>query len=356
MISLSKPSIGEQEKAGVLAVLDSGGLAEGPQVAALEEGFAALCGVRHAVATSSGTTALHLALLANGIGPGDEVITPSFTFVATVNSVLMAGAIPVFADVDPITFTLDPAAVESAVTSRTRAILAVHLYGQVCRMDALTRLADRYGVLLLEDACQAVGATYRGRVAGSFGTAAFSLYATKNLAAGEGGMLTTNSEGVAERARLLRAHGRRGRHEYVDFGFNYRMTDLHAAIALPQLKRLEDLNGARALNAAFLNERLATVQVPADSCEGRHVWHQYTVRLRSRAERDVAAARLADVGIETGVFYPVPAHRQPHLALYAKDTHLPVTEQLASTVLSLPVHPHLTGDDLQHIVNAVNRL
>jgi dTDP-4-amino-4,6-dideoxygalactose transaminase len=356
VIPLSKPSIGAEERAAVLAVLDSGRLAAGPRVATLEEGFASLCGVRHAVATSSGTTALHVSLLANGIGPEDEVITSSFTFVSTANSILMAGATPVFADVDPVTFTLDPAAVESAVTPRTRAILAVHLYGQVCDMDALRAVADRHGLLLLEDACQAVGASYRGRAAGSFGTAAFSLYATKNLAAGEGGMLTTDDDAVAERARLLRAHGMRARHQYEALGFNYRMTDLHAAIALAQLERLASLNGARSRNAAFLSEHLTTVQVPADSPHGRHVWHQYTVRLGSRIDRDAAVAGLARAGVQTGVFYPVPAHRQPHLAPYATRADLPVTEQLARSVLSLPVHPELTGDDLQLIVDEVNRL
>lgn len=356
VIPLSKPSIGVQERAAVLAVLESGQLTAGPRVAALEEGFASLCGVRHAVATSSGTAALHLALLANGIGPGDEVITSSFTFVATANSILTAGATPVFADVDPVTFTLDPGAVECAVTSRTRAVLTVHLYGRVCDMDGLRAVTDRHGLLLLEDACQAIGASYRGRAAGSFGTAAFSLYATKNLAAGEGGVLTTDDATVAERASLLRAHGMRVRNHYEGLGFNYRMTDLHAAIALAQMERLESLNGARARNAAFLTERLAAVQVPADSRDGQHVWHQYTIRLESREERDTAIARLARAGIETGVYYPVPAHRLAHLAPHAKGAHLPVTEQLAHTVLSLPVHPELTPGDLQLIVDEVNRL
>jgi perosamine synthetase len=356
VIPISKPTIGAAEREAVLAVLDSGMLVQGPRTAQLEEGFARLCGVEHAIATSSGTTALHVALLANGIGPGDEVITSSFTFIATANSILMAGATPVFADVDPVTFNLDPAAVEAAVTPRTKAIMPVHLYGRVAEMEALQAIADRHGLLLLEDACQAVGATHHGRVAGSFGTAAFSLYATKNLAAGEGGMITTNDAAVAERARLLRAHGMRVRYQHELLGYNYRMTDLHAAIALAQLERLESMNAARAQHAAFLSKHLTSVDVPADSVAGRHVWHQYTIRVRPGTDRDAAVARLAEGGVGSGVFYPIPCHRQPHLARYAEGPQLPVTDALARSVISLPVHPELSDSELEMIVERVNEL
>jgi perosamine synthetase len=355
MIPISRPSIGEAEKAAVLEVLESGMLAQGPRTARLEERFAALCGVKHAIATTSGTTALHIAMLANGIGLGDEVITTPFTFIASVNSILFTGARPVFIDVDPETFNLDPNLVAAAVTPRTKAILPVHLYGYMCDMDALQAIAAQHGLRIIEDACHAVGATYRGRAAGSFGTGVFSLYATKNVMSGEGGMITTDNDAVAEQCRLLRNHGMKRRYYHEQLGFNFRLSDLHAAIGLAQMDRLADFTEKRQANAAYLNARLHTVITPQVKEGYGHVWHQYTVRVRGR-DRDRAVQQLNEAGIGTGIFYPVPAHCQRYIGEIVGDVSLPAVEQLATEVISLPVHPQLSPADLEAIVFEVNRI
>ncbi|HXM57663.1 MAG TPA: DegT/DnrJ/EryC1/StrS family aminotransferase [Candidatus Dormibacteraeota bacterium] len=352
-IPISRPFIGDAEKAAVLSVLDSGMLVQGPQVAALEAEFAAALGVRHAIATSSGTTALHLALLANDIGPGDEVVTSPFSFVATANAILQVGARPVFADVDGRTFNLDPDRVAEKITARTRAIIPVHLYGQPCDMDGIVAIASEHGLAVIEDAAQAVGASYRGRPAGTFGTGCFSLYATKNVASGEGGIVTTDDDRVAERIRLLRQHGMRARYQYEFLGFNFRMSDLHAAIGRVQLGRLDELTRRRRANADRLNESITSVVTPVESEGCVHVWHQYTIRVR---DRDEAVRRLEEAGIGCGIFYPQGLHQLPHVRDMAGDHEMPVTERAAREVLSLPVHPGLTESDLDRIVDAVNRL
>lgn len=356
LIALARPILGDEEKAAVLRVLDSGQLAEGAQVAALEAAFCDLIGVRHSVAVSSGTAALHLALLAHGIGPGDEVITSAFTFIATVNSILLAGAKPVFADVDPATFNIDPRAVEAAITPRTSAIMPVHLYGQPADMIAISQIADRHQLLLLEDAAQAIGATVGERMVGGFGTGSFSLYPTKNVTSGEGGMITTNDERAATRARMLRSHGMRARYQYEMLGYNYRMTDIAAAIGLVQLRRLPDFTGRRRRNAAFLNRQLRSVVTPHATGGTGHVWHQYTVRVRDGRDRDSAVERLKAAGIGTGIFYPAGVHQFDHVRAAAGDSSLPETEALAREVFSLPVHPGLSPEDLDRIVEAVNAL
>ena len=356
MIPISKLSIGLAERQAVLDVLDSGMIVQGPRTAQLEERFADLCGVAHAVATSSGTTALHLALLAHGVGPGDEVITTPFSFIASTNSILLTGATPVFVDVEPDSGNLDAALVEAAITPRTRAILPVHLYGQMCDMERLGVVADRHDLTLIEDACQAVGATYDGRPAGSFGTGAFSLYATKNLAAGEGGMITTDDDEIADRCRLLRNHGMRVRYHHESLGYNARMTDLHAAIALAQMERLPELDARRRENAAGLSDRIERVSTPVELDRRSHVWHQYTVRVGDGLVRDDVVSALAEAGVGTGVFYPMPLHHQPHIAAIVGHVSLPVAERLAATVLSLPVHPEISSDDVAHIAKAVNAL
>jgi dTDP-4-amino-4,6-dideoxygalactose transaminase len=356
MIPISKPYIGEAEKQAVMEVLDSGMLAQGPRTAKFEERFAQVCGVKHAIATSSGTTALHIALLAHGIGPGDEVITTPFTFIASANSILFTGARPVFVDVDPETFNIDPACVEAAITPRTKAIMPVHLYGYVCDMDALQAIADRHGLAIVEDACQAVGAGYHGCKAGSFGTGCFSLYATKNVMSGEGGMITTSDDDLAQTCRMLRNHGMQRRYYHDLLGFNFRMTDLCAAIGLAQLDRLEDFTQKRRANAAYLNSRINSVITPKVKDGYDHVWHQYTIRVDGGRDRDAAVKQLTEAGIGTGIFYPVPAHQQGYMREIVGDVHLPAAEQLAREVISLPVHPQLTAADLDTIVMGVNRL
>jgi perosamine synthetase len=357
MIPLSKPFIGEDEKRAVLEVLESGMLVQGPRTARLEAEWAAVCGVKHAVATSSGTTALHVALLAHGIGPGDEVITTPFTFIASVNCVLFAGARPVFVDIRPDTFNIDPELIQAAITPRTKALLPVHLYGYPCDMDALTDIARRYHLALIEDCAQAIGADYHGKPVGSFGTGCFSLYATKNIMSGEGGMITTNDEELAQRCRMLRNHGMQRRYYHDLLGYNFRMTDLHAALGVVQLGRLAEFTARRRANAAYLNAHIETGCTPGVRPGYGHVWHQYTLRLNSGRDRDAAVKQLAEAGIGTGIFYPITANRQQHLlAMGLGDCEVPVAEQTANEVISLPVHPLLSEADLEHIVAAVNRL
>ncbi len=253
MIAISKPCIGEAEKRAVLEVLESGMLVQGPKVALLEERWAQVCGTRHAVATSSGTTALHVALLAHGIGEGDEVITSPFTFIASVNAIIYVGARPVFVDIEEDTFNINPALIEEAVTPRTKAILPVHLYGYPCDMGAIEGIARRYNLAVIEDAAQAIGADYWGKRVGGFGTGCFSLYATKNVMSGEGGMITTDDEGLAQRCRMIRSHGMQRRYYHDVLGYNFRLTDLHAAIGLVQIERVGEFTARRRANAESLN-------------------------------------------------------------------------------------------------------
>ena len=356
MIPISKPFIGEAEKQAVMDVLDSGMLAQGPRTAKFEERFAQVCGVKHAIATSSGTTALHLALLAHGVGPGDEVITTPFTFIASANSILFTGAKPVFVDVDAATFNIDPSLIEAAITPKTKAIMPVHLYGYVCDMNAIQAIADKYGLAIIEDACQAVGATYHDKKAGSFGTGCFSLYATKNVMSGEGGMITTNDDGLAQKCRMLRNHGMQRRYYHDMLGFNFRMTDLCAAIGLVQLDRLDEFTAKRRINAEYLTTRIESVITPTVKEGYGHVWHQYTIRVDGGRDRDVAMKQLNDAGIGTGIFYPVPAHQQEYMREIVGDVPLKVAEKLAKEVISLPVHPQLSQSDLDMIVAEVNKL
>jgi len=355
MISISKPFIGEAEKAAVMAVLESGMLAQGPRVAELEGRFAELCQTKHAVATSSGTTALNVALLAHEIGPGDEVITTPFTFIASVNSILYVGARAVLVDIDKETFNIDPELIEAAITPRTRAIMPVHLYGYPCDMDPILEIAERHGLAIIEDAAQAVGASYKGRIVGSFGTACFSLYATKNVMSGEGGMITTDDDGVAEMARMIRSHGMKRRYYHDMMGYNFRLSDLHAAIGLPQMERLEEFTARRRANAQYLSANLKGVRVPTVKDGYEHVWHQYTVCFEG--DRDAAVQQLHAAGVGAGIYYPVPAHKQAYLEdMGYGEVSLAVTERLCQEVISLPVHPLLSQADLETIVREVNRL
>jgi perosamine synthetase len=354
VIPISKPLIGEEEIAAVVSVLKSGQLAQGPRVAEFEERFAAFCGVRHAIATSSGTTALVAALLAHGIGPGDEVITSPFTFVASANSILATGARPVFADIDAESYNIAPDLLAKKITSRTRAILPVHLYGYPCDMDSIMEIAESHGLAVVEDACQAHGAAIRGQKVGSFSTGCFSFYPSKNMTTAEGGMITTNEDEIAERTRLIRNHGQSETYHHVAPGYNFRMTELQAALGLVQLEKLPAWTSKRIENASYFSERLSNVVTPQVREGYLHVYHQYTVRVED--DRDGALERLAEAGIGARVYYPLPVHQQPFYQRLGYEDELPVAEKASQQVLSLPVHPSLTEEDLDSIVSEVARL
>ena len=352
MIPVAKPLIGQEELDAVRDALASGQLAQGERVAAFERRFADMCQTREAIAVSTGTAALHIALLAHGVGPGDEVITSPFSFAATANAVLLTGARPVFADIDPVTYNLSPDAAERAITSRTKAIMPVHLYGYPAAMDAFMALAKAHNLALIEDACQAHLATYQGKPVGGFGTGCFSFYATKNMTTGEGGMITTDDPEVAARARLYRSHGQRERYVHIALGDNLRMTDFQGALGLAQLEKLPALNDRRRANAAYLTERLSGhVTTPVVQPGYQHVYHQYTIR--TRGDRDQWAETLKQRGIGTGVHYPRPIHMQPFFVEQGYDVSLPESERAAGEVLSLPVHPALSDADLARVADEV---
>lgn len=341
--------LGSEEQAAVQDVLASGRVVQGEQVSAFEAEFGALVNGRPCVAVNSGTSALHLGLIAAGIGPGDEVIVPSFTFAATANAVVRAGATPVFADIEPATFGLDPTAVEEAVTSRTRAIMPVHLYGHPAEMTGLRSIADAHGLLLLEDACQAHAASWQGVPAGALGDlAAFSFYATKNMTTGEGGMVVCRDEEMARRIRLLRNQGMEAKYRNEVAGLNNRMTDIAAAIGRVQLRRLPTWNERRRSIAARYDEGLDGVTTPPVTGGAHHVYHQYTVRT---PDRDRLLAHLDERGIDAAVYYPVPVHRLP---AYALTLDLPETERASREAISLPVRPGLTDGEVARVIEAVN--
>jgi perosamine synthetase len=352
MIPVAQPLLGSEEFEAVLTVLKSGQMAQGEQVAAFERSFAELCRAREAVAVSSGTAALHLALLAHGIGPGDEVITSSFSFAATGNTILLVGATPVFVDIERETCNLDPDLVERAITPRTRAIMPVHLYGNPADLERLVPLAAAHGLILIEDACQAHLASIQGKPVGTFGTGCFSFYPTKNMTTGEGGIVTTDDPEIAERVRLLRSHGQSHRYNHVAIGYNLRMTDIQGAIGNAQIKKLEGFNERRIQNAAYLTEKLqGFVSTPVVRPGHRHVYHQYTIR--ARGDRDQWVKTLAERGIGTGIHYPRPIHKQPYYIEQGFDISLPESEAAASEVISLPVHPALTLSDLERVAQEV---
>jgi dTDP-4-amino-4,6-dideoxygalactose transaminase len=351
MIPAAKPLIGEEEREAVDRVLRSGMIAGGPEVAAFEQEFSALVDGRHCVALNSGTSALHMAFLAAGIGPGDEVLVPSFTFAATANSVVLAGGTPVFVDIERDYFCMDPEAAEAAITPKTRAIMPVHLYGHPAAMDKYKALAEKHNLLLFEDAAQAHAASLNGIPVGAWGVAgSFSFYPTKNMTSGEGGMVSTPDEAVARRVKLYRNQGMEKRYENEVAGFNTRMTDIHAAIGRVQLGKLEGWTKQRQDNAKFLDENLSGVVVPPVAPGAVHVYHQYTIRVVDQ-DRDAFAAELANRGIGSGVYYPIPNHRLPSFGL---TFDLPETELAAKQALSLPVHPALSQADLEKVVEVVN--
>ncbi len=351
MIPAARPEIGLEEREAVDRVLQSGMLAQGPEVAAFEQEFSQIVEGRRCIALNSGTSALHLAFLAAGVGPGDEIIVPSFSFAATANAVSLTGATPVFAEIEIDHFALDPKAAEAAITPRTRGIMPVHLYGHPADMKAFSQIAEKHKLTLFEDAAQAHAATVAGRPVGAWSTAAsFSFYPTKNMTSGEGGMIVTDSAEVERLARMLRNQGMERRYENEVVGFNTRMTDIHAAIGRVQLRKLENWTMKRQQNAAFLNSNLEGVVVPPVADDATHVYHQYTVRIVDH-DRDAFAEELAKRGVGTGVYYPTPIHRLPSFRL---ELDLPISEQAAKEALSLPVYPSLTQGELETIVEVVN--
>lgn len=356
-IPAARPVIGDAEIEAAVRVLRSGWVVQGPEVAAFEQEFSAMVAGRECVAVNSGTSALQLTLMALGIGPADEVVVPSFSFAASANAVRLVGAEPVFADIEPGSFCLDPDAVAAAIGPRTAAIIPVHLYGHPAAMDRLGSLAERQGLAVVEDACQAHGATLAGQPVGAFGTAGcFSFYPTKNMHALEGGMVTTADPALARTVRLLRNQGMEQLYANEIVGFNMRMTDVAAAIGRVQLKRLPEWNDQRRTNARFLDAAITGALTPPVADTVRHVYHQYTVRVPG--DRDAAQRHLAAHGVGSAVYYPTPIHRlKPYLRVDGRPAaELPVTDRAAAEVLSLPVHPGLTERDLERIAAAVNGL
>jgi perosamine synthetase len=353
-ISPAKPLIGEEERAAVDRVLRSGMLAQGPEVAAFEKEFSEHFELgRACVAVNSGTSGLHLGLLSSGVKAGDEVIVPSFTFAATANSVALAGATPVFADIEADSFCLSATSVEAAVTDKTVGIMPVHLYGHPADMPGLQAVADKHGLKIFEDAAQAHGASLNGIPVGAFGAfGMFSLYPTKNMTSGEGGMVAVADEETEHLMRLYRNQGMLRQYENEVVGFNARMTDIHAAIGRVQLTKVGAWTKKRQDNAAFLSANLEGVTAPPVADGAVHVYHQYTIRVPE--DRDgLAKALKAEYDIGSGMFYPIPNHR---LATFQVDVDLPETELAAKECLSLPVHPSLSQGDLERIVFAVNIL
>jgi len=350
MIPIADPELGTAEKDAVSEVIDSGMLADGPEVRAFEAEFADYCGVDHAVATSNGTTALHAALKALGIGDGDRILTTPFSFVASANAIRFTRAEPVFADIDIATYNLNPHAVETVLREQDiDAIVAVHLYGLPASMNHLQDLAETYDVPLVEDAAQAHGATVDGRRIGSLGdVGCFSFYPTKNMTTGEGGMITTDRADVADRAAQFINHGRNDTYEHETLGHNFRMTSVAAAMGRVQLERLPGYIEARRANARRLDTGLAdsTVTTPLEPPNRRHVYHQYTVRVN---ERDAFVDFLEERDVGTGIYYPKSIHEQP--AYDGFDGPFPVAEQAATEVVSLPVHPNVSSEDVNRIIN-----
>jgi dTDP-4-amino-4,6-dideoxygalactose transaminase len=360
MIPITVVEFGESEEALVLEVLRSGNIAQGPKVKQLEDAFADLVGVKHAIAVNNGTTSLVASLEVLDLRPGDEVLTSPFTFVATLNAILEAGATATFADISEDDFNVTADTLSAALTERTRVLMPVHLYGQIADMDGISRLATQNGLAIVEDSAQSHGSAQNGRGAGTFGLGSFSFYATKNLTTGEGGMITTNDDVLADRLRVLRNQGMRARYQYEVAGHNYRLTDLQAAVGIPQIARYDTIVAERQRNATYLAEgigRIPGIATPRELDGRRHVWHQFTIRVtpESGVERDEFVARLGEMGVGAGIYYPK--------LVFDYDTYrnredvrignYPVAERIVQEVVSIPVHQNLTKSDLDRIIESV---
>ena len=353
MIPVARPDIDDAEVEAVSAVLRSGLLAGGRKVAELEERWAAFIGTRHAIAVSNGTVAEMCVFAGLGLVAGDEVITVGHTFNAPVSAIMYTGATPVFVDIEPDTYVIDAARIEVAITPRTRAICPVHLFGLPADMDAITDIAARRGLAIVEDACQAHGATFRGQRVGSFGHGTFSLYATKNMTTGEGGLITTDDDALADWIRLYRNQGMRERYHHEILGYNFRLTDIAAAIGLCQLDKLERNTERRRRIAARYDAAFATlpIKTPVTPAGRTHVFHQYTVDVGP--ERDAIVAALATAGVSTGMYYPIPANRQPYVLERGISADLPITDRASERTLSLPMFPGLTDAEQDEVIAAV---
>ncbi|MDY6965422.1 MAG: DegT/DnrJ/EryC1/StrS aminotransferase family protein [Halobacteriota archaeon] len=357
MIPIAKPLIGDEEIEAVIKTMRDGTLAQGEGVKRFEEAFAEYIGTKYAVAVNSGTAALHVALLSHEIAEGDEVITTSFTFISTANSMLFVGAKPVFSDVREEDFNIDPDGIMEKITPKTIAIIPVHLYGHPAEMKAIGEMAEDHNIIVIEDACQAHGARIDDRMVGSFGTGCFSFYPTKNMTTGEGGMITTDDEAVCEKARMIRSHGSKVRYKHEMLGYNVRMTDIGAVMGFEQLKKLSSFTKRRQENAKYLSGKLKLKGIITprvlDGCE--HVFHQYTIRVTEESDitRDDLVRVLNEEGIDTGIHYPIPIHKQPFYLDMGYNDHLPVSEKLASQVVSLPIHPSISNKDLDYISDVI---
>lgn len=358
MLHVSNPKIYGQTGNLLDKILSSGSLAQGKLVEQFEHAFAGYIGTGYAVAVSSGTSALHLSLLAHGIGKGDEVITTPFSFIASANAIVYCGAKPVFSDIDPLSFNLDPNLIEARITPRTRAVLGVHLYGQPFDVEPVLDICRRHNLVLIEDACQAHGAEYQGKKAGSFGTGCFSFYPTKNMTTGEGGMITTSDPVITDKCRALRNHGQTERYHHTTLGFNVRMTEIAAAIGLGQLKLLGEFNSQRIQNARILSDGLSDIPgivLPAILPDRLHVFHQYTIRVAREyhLSRDGLKSHLEANGVGCAVHYPLPITKQPLYHDLGYAIPMPRAEAASTEVLSLPVHPSLTREDLNTIIEVI---
>lgn len=365
MIQINAPQIGHEEIDAVIKVMKSGGLTHGlgagPMVTQFENSFAKYARVKHAVAMNSGTAALHSTLISIGVKTGDEVILPSFTFVATAEVVAMLGAKPVFVDINPDTYTVSPKAIEKAITKKTKAMMPVDLYGLSADMQPIKEIADRHGLKIIEDAAQAHGATYKGKPPGALADAAcWSFYGSKNMTTGEGGMLTTNFQEIAEAPRYIRSHGEKEKYQSLMLGHNYHMPEIEAAIGYEQLKKLPKFVAKRRENAKRLTRRLEkakNLQTPTEPEGYKCSYYLYTVKLKNanRAKRDKIVQQLIQKGIGAFVCYVNPIHLMPYYRKYGKH-RLPVTEKVSKQVFSLPVHPGVTAEQIDFIGETVSHL
>ncbi len=357
-IPVAQPFIDHEETSEVINVLNSGMLAMGSKVEEFEKNFSHYLNLNHSVAVSNGTVALWLSLKAMGVKEGDEVITTPFSFIATANSILFCGAKPVFADIDPKTYNIDPSSVQEKITSRTKAVMGVHLFGQPFDLKTITEICEDHDLPLIEDAAQAHGAEFNGRKVGTTGIGCFSFYPTKNMTTGEGGMITLNDENLDYSLRLLRNHGDEGKYNHTMIGYNSRMTDLQAAIGLVQLRKLDNMNAARISNAQYYDRNINVegITKPHVNTNVKHVYHQYVLRIESDfpMSREEFMEYLSSKGVGSAVHYPKPIYMQPIYQQMGYQGICPVAEEVARKVVSIPVHPKLTEEELEYVVDVIN--